>query len=308
MIRLTLRELEVFVTTAQLGGITAAGAGLGLSQSAASGALAELERRLGVTVFDRIGRRVQLNEHGRWLLPQAEALLAQAREIEARFRGDAPARLRLAASSTIGNRVLPELLGLLMLEDPESRAEIAIGNTQEAIAAVAEYRADLGLIEGIAHDARVNAEPWLADELVVVAPPAHPWAGATVTPAMLADAQWVLREQGSGTREVLESALAPLVGSPKVALELGTSEAVKGAVRAGLGLACLSRRTVATELVRGELVALATPDLDLTRCFYLIRARDKVLTQGAGRFLTLCRAQLTRERQAADSPAMGKSK
>ncbi|AOY02345.1 hypothetical protein BJP62_13275 [Jeongeupia sp. USM3] len=288
--RLTLRELEVFVTTAQQGGITAAGTELGLSQSAASGALAELERRLDVTVFDRIGRRVQLNEHGRWLLPQAEALLAQAREIEARFRGDAPARLRLAASSTIGNRVLPELLGVLLAEDPDSRAEIAIGNSHDAIAAVADYRADLGLIEGISHDARVIAEPWLADELVVVAAPAHPWAAAPLTQAMLQDAQWVLREQGSGTREVLEAALAPLVGSPKVALELGTSEAVKGAVRAGLGLACLSRRTVATELARGELIALAAPSLDLTRCFYLIHARDKVLTQGAQRFLTLCKA------------------
>ncbi|WP_432722367.1 LysR family transcriptional regulator [Jeongeupia wiesaeckerbachi] len=308
MIHLTLRELEVFVATAQAGGVTAAGQALNLSQSAASGALAELERRLGVVVFDRIGRRVQLNEHGRWLLPQAEALLAQAHAIEARFRGDAPARLRLAASSTIGNRVLPELLGALLAEDPDSRAEIAIGNTQEAIAAVAEYRADLGLIEGISHDARVVAEPWLADELAVVAPPGHGWIGAEVTPTMLAGAQWVLREQGSGTREVLEAALAPLIGSPRVALELGTSEAVKGAVRAGLGLACLSRRTVAIELMRGELIALTTPALQLTRRFYLIRARDKVLTQGAQRLLTLCRAQLQRERQVAGSPGAAKYK
>ncbi|BCL77243.1 LysR family transcriptional regulator [Jeongeupia sp. HS-3] len=307
MIRLTLRELEVFVTTARIGGITAAGETLGLSQSAASGALAELERRLGVTLFDRIGRRIQINEHGRWLLPQAETLLAQARDIEARFRGNAPARLRLAASSTIGNRVLPDLLGALLAQEPESRAEISIGNTHDAIAAVADYRADFGLIEGICHDARVLAEPWLADELVIVARPDHDWAGREIGIAALAGAQWILREQGSGTREVLEAALAPLIGSPKVALELGTSEAVKGAVRAGLGLACLSRRTVATELARGELATLAVPGLDLSRRFYLIRARDKVLTQGAQRFHALCLARFAAESTASDSPSVGKN-
>ncbi|MDR3425913.1 MULTISPECIES: LysR family transcriptional regulator [Silvimonas] len=303
MIKLTLRELEIFLATARAGGVTVAAEQVGLSQSAASSALGELERRLGVQLFDRVGRRVELNEHGRWLLPQAEALLAQARVIEERFRTDAPARLRLYASSTIGNRVLPELVARFLQQAPDNRIELAIGNTADAVQAVAEYRADLGLIEGISDDGRITVEPWLRDELVVVAPPDHTWAGQSVSPTQLATARWLLREPGSGTREVLSGALLPLAGSLEVALELGTSEAIKGAVRAGLGLACLSHRTVSGELARGELIALATPELDLTRHFYLIRARDKIPTQGMQRFHAWCMALLAEESPGTASAA-----
>ncbi|MBB5193104.1 DNA-binding transcriptional LysR family regulator [Silvimonas terrae] len=299
MIKLTLRELEIFLATARAGGVTAAAEQIGLSQSAASSALGELERRLGVQLFDRVGRRLELNEHGRWLLPQAEAVLAQASEIESRFNTDAPARLRLYASSTIGNRVMPALIARFLQQAPANRIELAIGNTADAVATVAAFEADMGLIEGICDDARILIEPWLRDELVIVAAPDHPLAGVSATPQQLASQRWLLREPGSGTREVLSGALAPLVGSLDVALELGSSEAIKGAVRAGLGLACLSRRTVGGELARGELVAVGAPDLDLTRHFYLIRARDKVPTQGMQRFHAWCMAQLAEESSAA---------
>ncbi|GGP27780.1 LysR family transcriptional regulator [Silvimonas amylolytica] len=298
MIKLTLRELEIFLATARAGGVTAAADQIGLSQSAASSALGELERRLGVQLFDRVGRRLELNEHGRWLLPQAEALLAQAREIETRFNTDAPARLRLYASSTIGNRVMPELIAGFLQQAPTNRIELAIGNTADAVVAVAAFEADMGLIEGICDDARILAEPWLRDELVVVAAPGHPLANIIAPPRQLVAERWLLREPGSGTREVLSAALAPLAGSLEVALELGSSEAIKGAVRAGLGVACLSRRTVAGELERGDLCAIATPALNLTRHFYLIRARDKIPTQGMLRFRAWCMARLADEAAA----------
>jgi DNA-binding transcriptional LysR family regulator len=299
MIKLTLRELEVFLATARAGGVTAAAEQVGLSQSAASSALGELERRLGVQLFDRVGRRLELNEHGRWLLPQAEAVLAQAGEIETRFNTDAPARLRLFASSTIGNRVMPELIARFLQMAPSNRIELAIGNTADAVAAVTSFEADMGLIEGICDDARILAEPWLHDKLVIVAAPDHPLAGRAATPQQLASQRWVLREPGSGTREVLAAALSPRVGSLEVALELGSSEAIKGAVNAGLGLACLSWRTVAGELARGDLVAISAPELDLSRHFYLIRARDKIPTQGMQRFRAWCMTRLADEAAAA---------
>ncbi|WP_044172994.1 LysR family transcriptional regulator, partial [Phytobacter massiliensis] len=199
---ITLRQLEVFTEVLKSGSTTQASQRLALSQSAVSAALTDLEGQLGVQLFDRVGKRLVVNEHGRLLYPRALALLEQATDIEQLFREDNGA-IRVFASSTIGNYILPEVIARYRRDFPELPLDMSVGNSQEVINAVTDFRVDIGLIEGPCHTADIIAEPWLEDELVVFGPPDSPFVQGEVTLKQLAAAPWILREQGSGTREIV---------------------------------------------------------------------------------------------------------
>ncbi|MFT4190357.1 MAG: LysR substrate-binding domain-containing protein, partial [Comamonas sp.] len=183
MIRITLRQLEVFQAVAQAGSTSAAAGAVGLSQSATSAALNELETGLGLALFDRVGKRLRLSALGRELLPRVGLLLDGARAIE-RWGDDGlagAAELRIGASTTIGNYLLPPWLAAYRRQLPPARqagwtAQVAIANTQEVTRRIARFDLDLGLIEGPCHDAGLDVLPWLDDELVVVAGAADPLA------------------------------------------------------------------------------------------------------------------------------------
>ena len=231
-LKLSLRELEVFAAVAACESVTRAAAEVALSQSAASQALAQLEQALGVPLFDRIGRGLQLNEHGRTLLPRARALLDEAAALQDLF-GEAALSLRLGASTTIANYLLPQRLAALRQRWPQCRVSLQVANTRDIVAAVAALQADFGLIEGPCHHPALHSLPWQQDELLVFAAANHPLAGRQVGLAELAAAPWLLRETGSGTREEVERVLLPHLGSLNVEMELGDSEAIKRAVAAG---------------------------------------------------------------------------
>ncbi|MCO7231808.1 MULTISPECIES: LysR substrate-binding domain-containing protein [Cobetia] len=277
-IHITLRQLQVFVAVTRHGSVSAAAREIGLSQSAASQGLSELERHLEVQLFERLGRRLALNANGRRLLARAEQLLEQthALELEAREPGVVDGNLRgeleIAASATIGTWLLPGLAGAFMREHPGTELNLRLRNTHQVVEAVLNYDAELGLIEGDCHAPRLMSQTWREDELVVVAPPSHPLAmrGTALSDEDLATADWILREGGSGTRAVFERALHGRIERLKVRMELGQHEAIKQAVFAGLGLGCLSRLSVAAEIARGELVVLATPQLNLKRRFSML--------------------------------------
>jgi DNA-binding transcriptional LysR family regulator len=290
MLKMTLRELEVFCAINRTGGVTTAADALGLSQSAASGALAELERRLGVNLFNRIGRRVVLNEHGRYLLPRAEELLAQAQDLENNYNDGAPSRLHIAASLTIGNFVLPGLLGQLMQARPEDRYDVAIGNSQQVIERLLDSRADIGLIEAPITHRQLVSERWLSDEMTIFARFDHPLAQKTPSLSELAATPWIMREPGSGVRKMLEAMLLPHLGGMNLLLELGSGEAVREAVRLGLGISCGSKRAIAQELERGEFAAIPLPNIPMERRFYIVWHAEKRLTAGAERLRMACHA------------------
>eukprot|EP01137_Pigoraptor_chileana_P030990 Opistho-2@18196 len=180
-LRLGMRQLEVFVATAREGSTRAAADRVARSQSAASTALAELEAVVGVQLFDRVGRRLLLNENGRALLPRAQSLLDDAAELEGLFSGEHAAPLRVAASFTIGEYLLPERVSRWMLTHPASPVQLRIGNTREVVEAVAAFDADVGFIEGPQTHPDLVVHPWLSDELVIVAAPDHPLAGRVAT-------------------------------------------------------------------------------------------------------------------------------
>jgi DNA-binding transcriptional LysR family regulator len=289
--RLTLRQLEVFAAVAAGESVSRAAAALPLSQSAASAALAELERAFDVQLFDRVGKRLRLNDLGRALLPGATELLDRARELEAALGEQSlPGELRVGATLTIGNYVGAPLVGEYLRRHPGRKLALSIDNTAAIIARVADFSLDLGLVEGRCQDPAIEVTHWADDALVVFAAPSHPLANKRrVTPADLDAATWVLREPGSGTRDTFERAVAGVIADLKVGLELDQTEAIKQAVASGLGLGCISRLALREEFTRGTLVALKTPFLDMRREFSILVHRKKYRTAACREFIALCR-------------------
>ncbi|RPH19735.1 LysR family transcriptional regulator, partial [Buttiauxella warmboldiae] len=200
---ITLRQLEVFAEVLKSGSTTQASQMLALSQSAVSAALSDLEGQLGVQLFDRVGKRLVVNEHGRLLYPRVVGLLEQTTEIEQLFKEDNGA-IRVYASSTIGNYILPEMIAHYRRDFPHLPLEMSVGNSQDVINAVADFRVDIGLIEGPSHMTELVTEPWLEDELVVFAAPNASLLQQPITLETLAEQSWILREKGSGTREIVD--------------------------------------------------------------------------------------------------------
>jgi DNA-binding transcriptional LysR family regulator len=294
---LTLRQLQIFVAIAGAGSTTAGAKRIALSQPATSAALNELEALLGARLFNRAGGRLVLNEHGRSMLPEARRLLDAARSIEGRFgkggHTDAP-HLRLAASTTIGNYLIPPLIAAYRRRHPGARFSVMIDNTGHVARAVADYEADMGFVEGPVSEPGLVLQPWVSDELVVVAAPSHPFARAgrrrRVTLAELAEATWLLREPGSGTRAVVEQALLPRLHRMRSDTDLGSAEAIKQAAAEGLGITCLSRHVVADLVYLKRLVILRTPLPALRRPFYLVQPGDRLPSPTLERFIAHCRA------------------
>ncbi|HYD82157.1 MAG TPA: LysR family transcriptional regulator [Paucimonas sp.] len=292
--RLTLRQLQIFLAVAQSGSTTAAAVDISLSQSAASAALNELESVLGTRLFDRVGKRLLLNDNGRLLLPQARQTIDAARSIERQFAQAAPASaagLRIGASTTIGSYLLPALLAAYRARFGDAPMRATIANTADIVAAVANYDVDIGFIEGPCHEPELQVEPWLADELIIACAPAHPLAardGGRITAKALREAEWLLREPGSGTREAVEHALISHLHHLRPAGEFSNSEAIKYAAAEGLGIACLSRWVVRDLIESGKLVELKTTLPPLRRRFYTIRGRRKMLSPNLERLLRFC--------------------
>ncbi|ENO5735078.1 TPA: DNA-binding transcriptional regulator YeiE [Salmonella enterica subsp. enterica serovar Typhimurium] len=284
---ITLRQLEVFAEVLKSGSTTQASVMLSLSQSAVSAALTDLEGQLGVQLFDRVGKRLVVNEHGRLLYPRALALLEQAIEIEQLFREDNGA-IRVYASSTIGNYILPAMITRYRQHYPALPLELSVGNSQDVINAVLDFRVDIGLIEGPCHSTEIISEPWLEDELVVFAAPSSPLTQGPVTLEQLAASPWILRERGSGTREIVDYLLLSHLPRFHMAMELGNSEAIKHAVRHGLGISCLSRRVIAEQLQAGTLGEVAVPLPRLVRTLWRVHHRQKHLSNALQRFLSYC--------------------
>jgi DNA-binding transcriptional LysR family regulator len=295
VLRLTLRQLQVFAAVARCGSTTAAGAEVALSQSATSSAVNELERLLSMRLFDRVGKRLVLNDNGRALLPRALGLLDGAGAIE-RLSHDPAAQLqslRIGASMTLGNYVLPSLLGRFLARhappDAGWQSRVVIGNTSAIARDVAGFDLDIGLIEGPCPEPHLHVAPWLHDELVVVAAAGHPLARARggVSLQALREAMWLLREPGSGTREVTDQALLPQLRAYHRSIELGGPEAIKQAAAEGVGLACLSRWVVRELVASRRLKVLKTPLPRILRQCHLIMHRDKYATLALRAFVAL---------------------
>ncbi len=290
--RYTLRQLDVFLTIAQCGNLTQAARTLAMSQSAASSALKDLENQFDVQLFDRIGRRLQLNEQGQILLPRAQALLEQANDLEQLLDSHSDAgHLSVGATLSIGNYLAVGLVAEYKARYPGADVRLHVDNTRHIAEQIRRFELDVGLIEGEINDAELDITPWRSDELVIFCGPEHPLATQeTITDQQLIDTDWIVREAGSGTRQAFDRAMHGLLPELSISMELQHTEAIKRAVEAGLGIGCLSRITLGDAFKRGSLIPLSVPHRDFHRTLYRVLHKQKYKTAGLNAWLDLCDA------------------
>jgi DNA-binding transcriptional LysR family regulator len=294
--KISLRQLQIFIAICKLGSTTAAAEHVSLSQSATSASLNELESLLNVELFDRIGKKLVLNENGRQILPQAMQVMDIGHSIQDQFNLNGQHKkstLHIGASTTIGNYLLPSLLSQYAQEAAIS-PKIEIANTSNISKAVANFEVDFGLIEGPCHESDLLVEKWLEDELIIVSSRQHPLAlknlKSKITTKDLSKSEWLLRESRSGTREAVEQILKNHLDTLDSAGEFSNSEAIKHSAAEGLGIACLSRAVVADLIELGKLVELSTTLPPLTRNLYIIQNKHKVMSRWNKGFLEHCRS------------------
>ncbi len=250
-----------------------------ISQPAVTQQIKALEEELGRRLLDRTGGTVRLTAAGEILLASAkasEALLQQATEAMSAVDGEPGGTLRLAASTTIAQYLLPRLLASFRRRHPGVALELESANTTGVVARVVEGSVALGLIEGPAHRADLVMEPWIDDELVLVVPGSHEWAGQEVDLSALRVVPLLLREHGSGTRAVLETALqhAGLAfDSLQVSMLLGSTEALLACVEAGLGVGFASRFALRRQRRLGTLATVRVNGLHIHRTLHFLRQR-----------------------------------
>ncbi|HSP00357.1 MAG TPA: LysR substrate-binding domain-containing protein [Thioalkalivibrio sp.] len=275
------RRLQVFYTVARLLSFTKAADALHMTQPAVTFQVRQLEEYFNTRLFDRTHNRVSLTEAGRNVYEYAERIFELYSEMENSVReltGDVSGALTLGASSTIAEYMLPALLGDFKQKYPEINIRLKVSNTEGIVSMVENNIIDLGVVEAPVANRNLLVEVCRLDQLVLVVPPNHPLAGqSTATLEQILPHPFICREEGSGTREVIVDYVSSQGVDKKalgVCLELGSPEAIKGAVEAGMGLSILSLATVEKELALKRLVAIPL-DPPLERPFSFVRQRQK---------------------------------
>lgn len=292
---MTFEQLSIFVAVAEREHLTKAAASLLLTPSAASSAIKALEAFYGVALFNRVGRRIELTEAGRLFLDEAKAVLARAQSAElvlAELGGLRRGALAIAASQTVASHWLPPILMRFHDTYPGIALDLVIGNTRSVAEAVLEGTAEIGFVEGRTDLAAVSATTIAIDELVIVVPPTHPWAeGRPLSADELATgSSWVLREEGSGTRDAFAAVLEAhglTLDDLTTVLTLPSNEAVLSATRAGRSAAVVSRAAALPYLHQGALIAadFALPARD----FALLRHKQRRASETSRALEAMCR-------------------
>jgi DNA-binding transcriptional LysR family regulator len=293
---LSIRQLEVFSALVEHGSFTAAARRLGLSQSTVSGHMADLERRLGLRLVERDRSGVDLTAAGRSLLPPArEALAAErrTRQVAAEINGLVTGLVVVGGSTIPSVHLLPAWMGAFHGRHPGVSLRLLTGDSSEIVGYVAEGRVDVGVVGLEVGERGLVSAPVGTDELVLVLPPDHALAGRTAVPIRdVAALPMVLREPGSGTRKTALDAFAAagLEGKVQVACEVGSTEAVKAAVRAGLGVSFVSSLAVRDEVAAGHLVTVGVEGVQIRRSFHIVSRDDTRMSPAARAFRDEVRA------------------
>ncbi len=286
-------QLTAFAAVAEAGSFTRGAERLMVSQPAVSLHVAQLEASLKTPLFDRLPRGVRLTAAGEILLRYARRLSALEHEAEAavaELLGLTRGRLVLGASLTIGSYLLPAVLGRFRRLHPAIEVDLQIANTQHIEQMLADGQIDLALTEGLPPDTPLPAETFANDRLLPIAPPGHPILRTRpLTAAVLAKQDLILREIGSGTREVVENAFARHRLTLKPMMSLGSTEAIKRAVQAGVGLAVVSELAIDQELAGGALAVIPVTDLSIVRPLTLRRPPGRTDSPAAVEFVRLLR-------------------
>lgn len=287
---MNVQQIRAFVAVVEHGSFSEAARLLGISQPAVTMQVQALETDVGATLLDRHYRRIDLTEAGRTLLPYARRVLEQietAHEEIAALSDVVTGHIIIAASTTPGVYVIPRLLGAFIASNPEVTVTIMVADSARVVEAVENGEAHIGVTGAVLRGARVEYEEVGRDELLLIGPVGREAHGEDpLTLAGLSDEPWIMREQGSGTRQVTESLLATHGVDPeelRVVVELGTGEAIVSAVEGGLGYAIISSH-VADKAVRlGTVASVHVTGLPAVRPYYVVSPRG-TLTRAARAF------------------------
>jgi DNA-binding transcriptional LysR family regulator len=265
-----LASLDLFVSVIELGSVSRAAEAHGIAQPSASSRIKHLERQLGMQLLDRGPGGSTPTDAGVVVAGWADTILRAAHELEvglSAFRAEQTGRLRISASFTIAEYLLPQWLDRFSRDHPRDSVALEVANSTTVIDRLRHGAADLGFIETPSELTGLNEQIVGHDELVTVVAPSHPWATRGSVPVeALAATPLVMREAGSGTREALEQALRDLgLGKPSAVLELGSTSAVRAAVVHGNAPTVISRLAVAAELSTDQLIEIQVPDLRIGR-------------------------------------------
>ena len=295
---MNVSQLRTFVEVVDRGSFSAAARSMGLSQPAVTMQIQGLEAALGATLLERRYRRVDLTEAGRSLLPTARKVLAELEGARAAIDGlsdTVGGHLELAVSTTPGQYILPRLLGSFLQAYPEVSVSLRVYDSADVVTRVESGEAHLGMTGARLPHAKADFEQMGTDDLLMVCPPASPLAGRKgLTLAQVAEHPFIVRETGSGTRLVFETALKEGGVDPadlQVVMELGTSEAIVNAVEGGMGVGVVSHWMADKALALGTVAKVAAPGFPVSRPFFAVVPRG-VRSRAADALLAHLRAEL----------------
>jgi DNA-binding transcriptional LysR family regulator len=287
-----LRRLEIFAKVAELGSFSRAAEALFLTQPTISEHVRALEDEVGVQLLDRLGRGATPTRAGQLLLGYARRMLALSREAHQaleQFQGRISGELVVGGSTIPGEYVLPGLIGRFKAKYPDISIVLLIGSTRQVSDWLEEGRVEVGVVGARPATRALEAKELMPDELVLVVPATHPWAARrTATLVDLQKEPLVFRERGSGSREAVEHALQEagvVLAQLRIVGEMGSTQAVKQAVRAGVGVALLSKRAVEDECRAGLLACVKMKELRIARAFHLVTHRDRTRSPLAQAFV-----------------------
>ncbi|ADH60173.1 transcriptional regulator, LysR family [Thermoanaerobacter mathranii subsp. mathranii str. A3] len=275
---MTLRDIEIFVTVCELKSMSAAAKKLYMSQPAISQAISQMEGELQVRLFDRIGRKLSLTYAGEILYSYGKRILNLVKEAESTLddvRNMRMGRLRVGTSTTVGIYLLPEIIGEFRKKF-NIDVYFTIGNTAEIEKLILDNSIDLGIVEGPVHSRDIVVTPYIDDELYLVCSKSHRWAKKkNISPAEIENEDIIMREKGSGTREVFEEAMARNNVKYRIKYVLNNTEAIKKAVEANIGVSVISRLAVKKEIRGGRLLKVDIENIRFKRKFSIIYHKDK---------------------------------
>jgi DNA-binding transcriptional LysR family regulator len=293
------RQLQAFCAVVEKKSFSQAAEQLGVTQPAVSLQVRALEQRLGQSLLDRSGRRVEPTEAGSRLYKSAQRMLALEQQLLEEVSADdgrLAGTLAIGASTGPGAHLVPLLLCEFQREHPDLHVALSIWDTQTVIEHVADRQLELGVVGALRRHRSLEFEPLVRDEIVLAVPPGHHAAGGTITVEELREETLIVMQEGAGVRQVVEEELRRaglrLRGvEPK--LELGLQESVKSAVAAGYGVAFISRTAIEGELASGRLAAAQVEGVEPARQIYIVRARGRSATRAAEAFLSFAKERLS---------------
>jgi len=286
-----LKQLEIFMAVAATGSFSKGAEASYLTQSTVSQQILALEDEFGLRLFDRTGKGALLTEGGKLLLERAQRLVGYAREIPVainRFKGVEEAHLKVAGSSIPSEYLIPAMLPSLLKRYSGLTVSIVQGDSKEVQQWLLSGQAEYGVVGGHFPEDGLDFEPFSSDEIVLVAPAGHRWAGVgAITAEELLSEPFVVREAGSGTGQAMLAALKGVGLDPlalREAVSLGSNHAVTRAVIAGVGVAFVSSVAVELELAQGLLARVPVQGVQITRQFYLVKRKGRELSPAAKAF------------------------